>query len=216
MWDREEKITEFNYEKFLPARVLEKLDTDSADFKDFVKVLNFNSKTQYEQHVAYQEEFKGIMPILRDLEEEEWKIFVHLVQNRNKTFNRAKAISNTLIDDACSNTLKEKLAKLSEEENYKLKNRFRHDRLTMRFADKSKMPVDSRKVRDILRHSNIAQHKIINEIDTYHESQNNTQFENGVLTYINEAAYGDLRALLKDIGINRESIQFTNVADMQR
>ena len=29
MWDREEKITEFNYEKYIPAKVLESIDTDS-------------------------------------------------------------------------------------------------------------------------------------------------------------------------------------------
>jgi hypothetical protein len=40
------------------------------------------------------------------------------------------------------------------------------------------------------------------------------QFENGVLTYVNEAAWGDLRELLKDIGINNQTIRFSNVSDL--
>ena len=156
------------------------------------------------------------MLVLSTLEEDEWRIFMHLRQNKNRTINKAKQISNTLIDSDCSTLAKEELARLSEEENYKLKNRYRHNKLTMELADKSKMPVDSRKVRDILKHSNVSQMKLQEEIDNYSETLNNPNFENGVLTYVNEAAYGDLRALLKDIGINRQSIRYTNVAAVTR
>lgn len=34
------------------------------------------------------------------------------------------------------------------------------------------------------------------------------------MTYLNEVAWGDLRDLLKDIGINRETLKFYNVSDM--
>jgi len=51
-------------------------------------------------------------------------------------------------------------------------------------------------------------------VDTYNAEIDNTQFQNGVLTYINEAAWGDLRDLLKDVGINRQTIRFSNVSDM--
>jgi hypothetical protein len=40
--------------------------------------------------------------------------------------------------------------------------------------------------------------------------------ENGILTYLNEAAYGDMRALLKDIGMNRDSIRFYNIGDIRK
>lgn len=62
------------------------------------------------------------------------------------------ARSETLVDDACSNELKEKLAKISEDENFALKNTWRFNKTTMAFADKKKMPVDKRKVADLLRH----------------------------------------------------------------
>ena len=72
----------------------------------------------------------------------------------------------------------------------------------MNFARKEKMPVDKRKVKDILRNQHIVRNRIHEELPTYREFQDNTQFQNGVLTYVNEAAWGDLRELLKDIGIN--------------
>ena len=54
MWDKEEKITEFNYEKFIPKQMLDKMDTDSKDFKDYIKMQNLMSKTEYEQHKENQ------------------------------------------------------------------------------------------------------------------------------------------------------------------
>lgn len=60
----------------------------------------------------------------------------------------------------------------------------------------------------------MVRNKIHNEVGTYRRFQENTQFEKGVLTYVNEAAWGDLRDLLKDIGINRQTIRFSNVGDI--
>lgn len=34
------------------------------------------------------------------------------------------------------------------------------------------------------------------------------------MTYLNEVAWGDLRELLKDIGINRETLKFYNSSDI--
>ena len=50
------------------------------------------------------------------------------------------------------------LAKLSEKENYALKNRYIHQRTTMDYAEKSRMPVDERKVKDLLRHKHKHKH----------------------------------------------------------
>lgn len=44
--DAEEKITEYNYEKFIGASVLEGVDTDSKSFKELVMALNFVSRTE--------------------------------------------------------------------------------------------------------------------------------------------------------------------------
>lgn len=47
-FDPEEKITEFNYEKFLPKHALQHMDTESEDFKNMIKMLNYTQKTEYE------------------------------------------------------------------------------------------------------------------------------------------------------------------------
>lgn len=44
--------------------------------------------------------------------------------------------------------------------------------------------------------------------------QRNQQWENGVLSYINEATYGEMRDLVRDVGINSDSIEFMNVQDI--
>ena len=46
---------------------------------------------------------------------------------------------------------------------------------------------------------------------TYTEYQENTNFENGILTYLNNAAIGDLRELLKDVGISTLTNPYTGV-----
>jgi len=47
------------------------------------------------------------------------------------------------------------LAKISEEENFKLKNYYRLNEKTLKWADKSRQPVDADKVRDMLRNQNL-------------------------------------------------------------
>lgn len=47
--DDEEKITIYNYEKFLHPEYLKTVDTQSEEFKNEVKLLNLNSETKYER-----------------------------------------------------------------------------------------------------------------------------------------------------------------------
>jgi uncharacterized protein YjiS (DUF1127 family) len=123
-------------------------------------------------------------------------------------------LRNDLIDADCSDELAAKMAKISEDERFALKNRYKHQNDTMRYADKKRMPISKEKVKDLLRNEHIFREKIENEVETYTRFQDNTQFENGLLTYANEAAWGDLKDLLKDIGINRQTIRFTNVQEI--
>lgn len=113
------------------------------------------------------------MPILRTLDEEETEIFLHLLNNRGRQQNPADQRSNDLIDSACSDDLKERLAKISEEANFALKNTYKHNEDTMKYAKKERMPVDHTKVRDILRNQHMARYKIDSEIGTYSQFQNN-------------------------------------------
>lgn len=101
-FDPEDKITEFNYEKFIPKQVLSKMDTKSAEFKKFIKLTNLNSKTKWEQHKDNQENFSELMQIITQLSQEETEIFLHLVKNRSRSMNNQQQLTNDLIDQACS------------------------------------------------------------------------------------------------------------------
>ena len=57
VFDDEEKITEYNYEEFIPKHLLKGVDTNSESFKRSIKMANYQSKTSYEQHKADQAEF---------------------------------------------------------------------------------------------------------------------------------------------------------------
>lgn len=45
IFDPEEKITEFNYEKFIPKHLLSTMDPHSQEFKTMIKKMNLNTKT---------------------------------------------------------------------------------------------------------------------------------------------------------------------------
>jgi hypothetical protein len=214
VFDPEEKITEFNYEKFIPKQVLETMDTQSKDFKNMIKKMNLNSFTEYERHQNNKKAFKEIMPILSQLDEEEMRIFMHMIHSKNRELNAQAQNSKKLVDEACSDFQKQRLAKISEEQNLMNKNRFYLDKNVMKFADKKRMPIDELKVKDMLRNQHLVRQKIVDEVGTYREFFENTSFEQGVLTYVNEAAWGDMRDLLKDIGINRETVQYSNVSEL--
>ena len=62
--DPEEKITEFNFEKFLSPEQLEGVDTGSAEFKKMIKIMNLKSKTKLEHLQECKEEFRKLMPQL--------------------------------------------------------------------------------------------------------------------------------------------------------
>lgn len=47
-FDPEEKITEFNYEKFIDKHILKNMDTNSEEFKLQIKKWNFSQKTKIE------------------------------------------------------------------------------------------------------------------------------------------------------------------------
>jgi len=76
------------------------------------------------------------------------------------------------------------------------------------------MPIDESKLKDVLRNRPTFKVAIEQEIGTYDAQQKNPQFENGVLTYLNEATYGEMRDLVRDVGIHTDNIEFFNVGDL--
>ena len=65
------------------------MDRESVEFKRMIKELSFYTKTQYEQHLQNQEEYKNLMQMFAHLNEEEARDLIHLMRN-NKRLNFMK------------------------------------------------------------------------------------------------------------------------------
>jgi len=183
------------------------MDTDSQDFKDMIRSLNFSTKTKYEQHKANQQKFSSMMPLLAQLNAREQRDLVHLLESESG--------KGQYLDQLCDGNVERELAKLSEAENYAAKNHYVHKNRTLKFADAKKMPVDERKVKDMLRNQHIFRDRMNSEIGTYQDQLDKPNLEHGILTYVNEAAYGEMRDLIRDVGINKDSIPFYNIDRME-
>lgn len=63
------------------------------------------------------------------------------------------------------------MAKISEEEHFNQKNRYRLQRTKLDFAEKKRMPIDEQKLKDVLRNRPTFKTKIEEEINTYDHIQ---------------------------------------------
>lgn len=71
--------------------------------------------------------------------------------------------------------------------------------------ESKRMPIHESKVADLLRNSHIYRAKIVNEIGTYQkELDNSYQFENGVLTYLNNSFCDEMRYLVSNVGMPKQ------------
>lgn len=89
------------------------------------------------------------MPILRGLSKNEIEILLHKLEN--STDSEYEQMKEDFLTVATNQTLEKELAKISEDENFLDKNRYRLEKTKLDWADKKRMPVDERKVKDILR-----------------------------------------------------------------
>jgi hypothetical protein len=80
---------------------------------------------------------------------------------------QSQSSKSAYLDLLTSNKLEIELSKISEKENYAIKNRYRHNAKTMDFAEAKRMPIDERKVKDLLRNQHIFRDKFNSEIGTY-------------------------------------------------
>lgn len=170
--DGEKKITEFDYENYIHPLLLKKVNTKSPDFKQTIRYLNLTSKTKHEAFQEMKKKFSELMPLLNTLNEDEKRDLIHYMKNSNRK-KEDNFFYNEVGIRKDEDEFQKKLAKLSEEENYALKNRYRHQNKTMNYADKSRMPIDDSKVVDLLRFQGEFKHKIVKEIGTYFMFQRN-------------------------------------------
>lgn len=75
------------------------------------------------------------MPFLKHLTPEETEALFHKIKNTRRQ-------DGDLLDEMTFQNVEQKLAKISEEENYLAKNRYRLQRTKLDFAEKKRMPID--------------------------------------------------------------------------
>lgn len=80
--------------------------------------MNLTTETKYETLQRKKKEYRELMKYLALLNEDEGRALVHHLNNR-------RDIDREIIWEACDTTLLEKMAKLSEEGKFALKNRWR-------------------------------------------------------------------------------------------
>lgn len=115
-----------------------------------------------------------------------------------------------------SNEMEEKISKVSEEERFNLKNRYRLQRSRLDFVDKKRLAVDQMKLKDVLKNQPTFRGRFQKEIGTYEETQKNPQLQHAILSIVNDLAWGDMRALINDVGIHHETLQYDNAATLTK
>ena len=127
--DVEQKITEFDFEKYLNPVLLQRVKLQDDALKFAVRTANFQSTTKFEQHQNDMKHFSAGMPLLSDLSADEQRALVHLLENRRAKANLGEEDVEDLYDNIFESQklLEEKIAKVSEAENWNLKNVYRHN-----------------------------------------------------------------------------------------
>ena len=143
-YDDEEKITIYNYEKHLPASYLERVDTESEEFKKEIKMMTLTSKTAYEGHTELKKSYRKLMNILSFLSEDEGRAFIHAIQSKER---------NDVLDQIHGGNLEALLSEISEKDNYLARNPYRLKRSKMHYNDPEKTPIEKKKIKDLFKFS---------------------------------------------------------------
>ena len=68
------------------------------------------------------------------------------------------------MDSVTDESFIKELAEVHEKENFALKNRYMHQKNTMNFAEKKRMPIDESSVRELLRNQHIFRDRASREL----------------------------------------------------
>ncbi len=137
------------------------------------------------------------MASMAALNDEEKEIFMHHLMNERDS------VSQILAQQATSQEFEKSLAKKVLEEQFNQKNYYRNHQKKLKFADPKRQPIDERKLKDILRNKPQFRHHILNEVGNYDGLKDNIMHEHGIMTYLHDSHWGDMKALIKDIGIKK-------------
>eukprot|EP00345_Euplotes_harpa_P003770 CAMPEP_0168318128 /NCGR_PEP_ID=MMETSP0213-20121227/293_1 /TAXON_ID=151035 /ORGANISM="Euplotes harpa, Strain FSP1.4" /LENGTH=599 /DNA_ID=CAMNT_0008319133 /DNA_START=495 /DNA_END=2294 /DNA_ORIENTATION=- len=204
-YDPEEKVNVHQYEKFFPAGLIEKVGTDSPEFKKSVKLMTLLQRTQYEEHEALKTEFRGLMNVLPS-DEKAGRALIHYLRSNRGSY----------LEGIHGRQLETLLAKISEKENFEKKNEYRLEKLRLDYMRKERMPVEKAKVKDIFKHALDFKERVNDEIGLYNFMPRMINADNRVIQYFYESAYGPLLELRKEMGLaTRWHTSFMRIKDLR-
>lgn len=105
------------------------------------------------------------MPLFRELDEKETEILIHRLKSMNRS--QGDMFTEAHMTALITKDFEKELAKVSEDANFEAKNRYRLDKTKLGYADKRRMPVDTKKIQEILRNRTDIRLKIEDEIENY-------------------------------------------------
>jgi hypothetical protein len=206
-YDIEPKITIYNYEKHLSPSLLERLDTESPEFKKQIKMMTIMSKTQFEEHKELKEKFRGLMNTLAFLNKDEGRAFIYLLKSKSR---------GDYLSDIHNGKTEAYFAKIAEEENYLKKNAYLLQRKKMEFARKEDMPIEKAKVKDLFKNAREFKEKFNSEFGLYDVHPREFDHQKRVVQELIEKCSGPLLALRDEVGLtmkNRFKTAFLRIKD---
>ena len=193
--DPEEKINTFEFEKHLPPSLLEKLDTNSEEFKKEIKMATLLTMTEYEKHKELQEKYKSLMNIFSHLNEDEARSLVHLIKNKN---------TDDYLNDIHGGHVEKKLAQISEKANFESKNQYLLEKRKLNFAKKERMPVERAKVKDVIKNQEDFKLRFNKEFGLFEYMPRTVDYQNRVMSVFEFTAEGPLARLREEMGLVKD------------
>jgi len=119
--ETQEKINKFNYNEFLHPSIIEKYDTDSEEFEQYLRTLNLQSVTEKEKMSEFREEYCTVfMPLLNTVNNpSHGRQIVHYILNKRKNDDY-----DNYLHERYSNQKEEELFRVAEEAKFLDKNKY--------------------------------------------------------------------------------------------
>ena len=204
-YDPEDKYSE----KDIPKGLLEKIDQESPYFKKELRKKFLLTPTTFERHQELQKTYRGLMPILNELTEEEGYAFYHLISNGK---------SDDYIEYIHGGHKETKLAKIAEKANYEKRNRHWLQKTKMNFLRPEKAPISQAKIKDVFKNSPEFRARFDADVGIYDTERSIYEHEKKILNMFNKMSNGVLVKLGDEIGLrrDRESLSFLRYSDFEK
>lgn len=120
VFETQNKINKFNYHLFLHPSIIEKYDTESEEFDQYLRTLNLQFLTEKEKMTKFREEYsRNFMPLLNTINDPSvGRQIVHYILNKRRSENY-----DNYLFERYSNQREEELFRTAEEAKFLDKNK---------------------------------------------------------------------------------------------